>query len=72
MSLNRIIDNEMWFIYTMEYKDKINFAGKWMELQNFIRSDVTQTQKDMHGIEDDTIHKVQDNYTTFHKPKETK
>ena len=47
---------KMWYIYTMEYysaiknKDIMNFAGKWMELENIILSEVTQTQKDMHGV----------------------
>jgi hypothetical protein len=27
-----------------------DFAGKWMELENIIQSDITQTQKDMHGM----------------------
>jgi hypothetical protein len=46
---------KMWFIYTMEYYsaiEKVNimsFAGKLMELEN-IPSEVTQTQKDMHGV----------------------
>ena len=46
----------MWFIYTMRYyptiksKDILTFAGKWMELENIILSEVTQTQKDMHGM----------------------
>ena len=31
-------------------KDILTFAGKWMELENIILSEVTQTQKDMHGI----------------------
>ena len=26
----------------------MSFAGRWMELENFILSDITQTQKDMH------------------------
>jgi hypothetical protein len=45
---------KMWFIYTMEYysaiqkEDFMSFAGKWMELENIILSDVTQTQQDMH------------------------
>jgi hypothetical protein len=45
-----------WYIYTMEYysaiknEDILCFAGKWMELENIILSEVTQTQKDMHGI----------------------
>jgi hypothetical protein len=38
------------FIYTMGYylpinnDDIINFAGKWMELENIILNKVTQTQ----------------------------
>jgi hypothetical protein len=46
----------MWFIYTMEYypaiknKDILKFAGKWMELENIFLSDITQTQKYMHGM----------------------
>jgi hypothetical protein len=28
----------------------MNFVGKWMELENIILSEVTQTQKDMHGM----------------------
>jgi hypothetical protein len=27
-----------------------DFVGKWMELENIILSEVTQTQKDMHGM----------------------
>ena len=44
----------MWSIYTIKYysaiknKDILSFAGKWMELENIIVSEVTQTQKDMH------------------------
>jgi hypothetical protein len=47
---------KMWFIYTMEYysaiknEDILSFAGKWMELENIILGEVTQTQKDMHGM----------------------
>jgi hypothetical protein len=47
---------KMWFIYTMEYysaienKDILTFAGKWIELENSILSEVTQTQNDMHGM----------------------
>jgi hypothetical protein len=31
-------------------KDIISFAGKWIELENIILSEVSQTQKDMHGV----------------------
>jgi hypothetical protein len=27
----------------------VNFAGKWMDLENIIVSDVTQSLKDMHA-----------------------
>ena len=42
-------------MYTMEYysvikNDIMNFAGKWIELENIILNEVTQSQKDMHGI----------------------
>ena len=46
----------MWFICTTEYysaiknEDIMSFAGKWMELENIILSEVTQFQKDMHGM----------------------
>jgi hypothetical protein len=41
----------MWYLYTVEFysaikKNKIlSFAGKWMELENFILSEVIQVQK---------------------------
>jgi hypothetical protein len=47
---------KIWFIYTMEYysaiknKDILSFGGNWMELENTILSEVTQTQMDMHGM----------------------
>ena len=31
-------------------KDIVNFAGKRMELENTTLSEVTQSQKDMHGM----------------------
>ena len=31
-------------------KDILSFAGTWMELENIILSEVTHTQKDMHGM----------------------
>ena len=42
--------------YTMTYysviknKNIMSFSGKWMELDNIILSEVTQTQKDMHSM----------------------
>jgi hypothetical protein len=44
----------MWYIYTMEYYSAIKnnefmkFLGKWMELENIILSEVTQTQKEIY------------------------
>ena len=43
-------------LHTMVYysatknEDVLTYAGKWMELENIILSEVTQTQKDMHGM----------------------
>jgi hypothetical protein len=31
-------------------EDILSFAGKWIELESIILSEVTQTQKDMHGM----------------------
>ena len=50
MSFNRGMDTEMWAIYAMDYYSVIKnnyfmkFLGKWMELENFILSEVTQSQ----------------------------
>jgi hypothetical protein len=47
---------KMQFIYTMEYYSAIKnndfrkFASKWMELENIILSEVTQSQKNTHGM----------------------
>jgi hypothetical protein len=47
---------KMWFVYTVEFysaikkKDIMNFADKWMELENITLSEVTRTQNDMHGM----------------------
>jgi hypothetical protein len=46
----------MWYIYTIEYyssiknNDFMKFAGKWMNLENIIVSEVTQSQKNTHAL----------------------
>jgi hypothetical protein len=41
----------MWYLYTMEFyaamkkNEMLSFAGKWMELENIILSEVRQAQK---------------------------
>jgi hypothetical protein len=51
MSHDRRKDREMWFIYSAVKNDNIlSIAAKWMELENVILSEVTQTQKDIHGM----------------------
>jgi hypothetical protein len=55
MDLNPIKE-KMWLSYTMEYylaiknEDILSFAGKSMELENIILSEVTQTQKNIFLI----------------------
>jgi hypothetical protein len=42
---------KMWYLYTMEFysvmkkNEILSFAGKWMELENIILSEVSQAQK---------------------------
>ena len=46
----------MWYIYTMENYtaekniDILNFADKWIDLENIILSEVNQTQKDNYHM----------------------
>jgi hypothetical protein len=37
-------------IQLFKNKDIMNFAGKWIELENIMLSEVTQTQRDMCGM----------------------
>jgi hypothetical protein len=47
---------EMWYIYTIEYysatknDEFMNFLGKWMDLEDIILSEVTQSQKNTHDM----------------------
>ena len=47
---------KMWYIYTMEYYSAIKknklmpFAATWMDLEIFILSEVSQTQKDKYHM----------------------
>jgi hypothetical protein len=56
MSFNRGMDTENVVHCTMEYytaiknNDIMKFLGKWMELENIILSEVTQPQKNTHGM----------------------
>ena len=59
MSFNRGMDTETWYIYTVEYysamknNEFMKFLGKWMDLEDIILSEVTQSQKnslDMHTL----------------------
>ena len=46
----------MWYIYTIEYYSAeknngiLKFEGKWMELEETILSEVTQSQKDKNDM----------------------
>ena len=48
------MDKKM-YIYTRDYYSAIknqdmHFAGKWLEFENIILSEVTQSQKDTHAV----------------------
>jgi hypothetical protein len=46
----------MWYIYTMEYfsaikkNDFVKFLGKWMDLEDIILSELTQSQRNSHNM----------------------
>jgi hypothetical protein len=40
----------MEYYTALKNKNILSFADKWMGLKNIILSEVTQTQKDMHGM----------------------
>ena len=40
----------MEYYSAIKNEDILTFAGKWMELEKIILSEVTQTQKYMHGM----------------------
>ena len=46
----------MEYYSALKNEDILSFAGKWMELENTILSEVTQTQKDMHVMDLSLIH----------------
>jgi hypothetical protein len=47
---------KMWYIYSMEYysvvknNEFMKFVGKWMEQDNIILSEATQSQKNTRGM----------------------
>jgi hypothetical protein len=50
---------KVWYIYTMELlktmsalknNEFMKFLDKWIQLENIILSEVTQTQKNIHGM----------------------
>ena len=51
----------MEYYSAIKNEDILTYAGKWMELENIILSEVTQTQKDMkvQNIQD-TIYRTQE------------
>ena len=56
MPLNRRMDTNIWYIYTMEYYSAIKknefmkFLGKWLDLEGIILSEVTQSQKNSNDM----------------------
>ena len=56
VSFNRGMNIELWYISTMRYylaiknNDLMKFLGQWMELENIILSEITQSQHITHGM----------------------
>ena len=57
MSFNRGMDTEIVVYLTMEYysairnNDFMKFSSKWMDLENIILSELTQSQKNRHNMQ---------------------
>ena len=45
MALNQRMDEENGHLHSSKNNDILKFAGKWMDLENTILGDVTQTHK---------------------------
>ena len=51
MSINQKMDKKKIYLLNGLLKNDImKLTGKWVELENIILSEVTQTQKDKHGM----------------------
>ena len=57
MSIDRGLDSEEWYIYTMEYysaikkkNDMMPFAATWMELETLILSEISHKEKDKYHM----------------------
>jgi hypothetical protein len=50
------MDKKMWYIHTMKHYSAIkkkeirSFPGKWMELENIMLNEISQTQNDKYHI----------------------
>ena len=56
MPIDRGMDKEVWYIYTMEYYSAIkrnetgSFVEMWMDLETVIQSEVSQKEKNKYRI----------------------
>jgi hypothetical protein len=50
MDTENVVHLHNGILLSIKNEDILSFAVKWMELENIILSEVTQTQKDMHGM----------------------
>ena len=69
----------MWYIYSIKYytaikiNDFMKFLGNWIELENIILSEISQSQKNrraMHSLIRDINPKSQNTQDTIHRPHE--
>ena len=56
MPINRRMDKEVWYIYTMEYYSAIKrneielFIMRWIDLESVIQSEVSQKEKNKYRM----------------------
>ena len=55
MPINRGVNKEMWYIYTVEYYSAVKneimpFAGTWIDIESVIPSEVIQIAKEKYSM----------------------
>ena len=50
MDTDNVVPLHNGILFGIKNEDILSFAGKWIELQNIILSEVTQTQNAMHSM----------------------
>ena len=74
MDKENVVHLHIEVLHSRKNNDILKFAGKWMDLENIILSEVTQIQKDKSHVyllkSDFLKYKAKKNQPTIHNPRE--